>query len=186
MKSENKNKSWNHAIQEVHTCISKIHSYIRRSAPDTDINVGTFMIPTSKRKGRNVRHWLQHNLLFWQLSVFIGAYLINMTTFCKRSWYSPTPVLQLWNKICLNQYEIFIYLPKQAIKYTYTQTVQLDLMTTISYPMLTCSHPAQCQTADVSYTRACETSAGCLRSIYPSLGLRQLFGDVTMGQWRHN
>ena len=34
----------------------------------------------------------------------------------------------------------------------------------------------------VSYTRACETSAGCLRSIYPSLGMRQLFGDVTMGQ----
>ena len=33
----------------------------------------------------------------------------------------------------------------------------------------------------VSYTRACETSAGCLRSIYPSLGMRQLFGDVTMG-----
>ena len=31
-----------------------------------------------------------------------------------------------------------------------------------------------------------ETSAGCLRSIYPSLGMRQLFGDVTMGQWRHN
>ena len=23
-------------------------------------------------------------------------------------------------------------------------------------------------------------------SIYPSLGMRQLFGDVTMGQWRHN
>ena len=38
----------------------------------------------------------------------------------------------------------------------------------------------------VSYTRACETSAGCLRSIYPSLGMRQLFGDVTIGQWRHN
>ena len=38
----------------------------------------------------------------------------------------------------------------------------------------------------VSYTRVCETSAGCLRSIYPSLGMRQLFGDVTMGQWRHN
>ena len=31
-----------------------------------------------------------------------------------------------------------------------------------------------------------ETRAGCLRSIYPSLGMRQLFGDVTMGQWRHN
>ena len=38
----------------------------------------------------------------------------------------------------------------------------------------------------VSYTRACETSTGCLRSIYPSLGMRQLFGDITMGQWRHN
>ena len=38
----------------------------------------------------------------------------------------------------------------------------------------------------VLYTRAYETSAGCLRSIYPSLGMRQLFGDVTMGQWRHN
>ena len=36
-----------------------------------------------------------------------------------------------------------------------------------------------------SYSRACETSAGYLRSIYPSLGMRQL-GDVTMGQWRHN
>ena len=23
-------------------------------------------------------------------------------------------------------------------------------------------------------------------SIYSSLGMRQLFGDVTMGQWRHN
>ena len=34
----------------------------------------------------------------------------------------------------------------------------------------------------VSYTRVNETSAGCLRSIYPSLGMRQLFGDVTMGQ----
>ena len=33
----------------------------------------------------------------------------------------------------------------------------------------------------VSYTLGCETSAGCLRSIYPSLGMRQLFGDVTMG-----
>ena len=38
----------------------------------------------------------------------------------------------------------------------------------------------------VSYTRPCETSAGCLRSIYLSLGMRQLFDDVTMGQWRHN
>ena len=38
----------------------------------------------------------------------------------------------------------------------------------------------------VSYTWVYETSAGCLRSIYPSLGMRQLFGDVTMGQWRHN
>ena len=26
----------------------------------------------------------------------------------------------------------------------------------------------------------------CLKSIYPSLGMRQLFGDVTMGQWRHS
>ena len=34
--------------------------------------------------------------------------------------------------------------------------------------------------------QGCETSAGCLRSIYPSLGMRQLFGDVTIGQWRHN
>ena len=34
----------------------------------------------------------------------------------------------------------------------------------------------------VSYTRVYKTSAGCLRSIYPSLGMRQLFGDVTMGQ----
>ena len=33
----------------------------------------------------------------------------------------------------------------------------------------------------VSYTWACLTSAGCLRSIYPSLGMRQLFGDVTIG-----
>ena len=33
----------------------------------------------------------------------------------------------------------------------------------------------------VSYTRACETSAGYLRSIYPNLGMRQLFGDVTNG-----
>ena len=31
----------------------------------------------------------------------------------------------------------------------------------------------------VSHTRACETSAGCLRSIYPSLGMRQFW-------WRHN
>ena len=38
----------------------------------------------------------------------------------------------------------------------------------------------------VSYTRVSETSAGCLRSIYPSVGMIQLFGDVTMGQWRHN
>ena len=29
----------------------------------------------------------------------------------------------------------------------------------------------------VSHTRTCETNAGCLRSIYPSLGMRQLFGD---------
>ena len=43
-----------------------------------------------------------------------------------------------------------------------------------------------CSDAIVSYTRPCETSAGCLRSIYLSLGMRQLFGDVTMGQWRHN
>ena len=47
--------------------------------------------------------------------------------------------------------------------------------------------PRQCIVDSyVSYTRACETSGGCLRSIYPSLGMRQLFGDVTMGQWRHN
>ena len=38
----------------------------------------------------------------------------------------------------------------------------------------------------VSYTRVYKTSAGCLRSIDPRLGMRQLFGDVTMGQWRHN
>ena len=38
----------------------------------------------------------------------------------------------------------------------------------------------------VSYTRVYETSAGCLRSIYSSLGMRQLFDDVTIGQWRHN
>ena len=31
----------------------------------------------------------------------------------------------------------------------------------------------------------CDTSAGCLRSIYPSLGMRQHFGDVIMDQWRH-
>ena len=34
----------------------------------------------------------------------------------------------------------------------------------------------------VSYTRVYETSARCLRSIYPSLGMRQLFDDVTMGK----
>ena len=38
----------------------------------------------------------------------------------------------------------------------------------------------------ISYTRVYETSAGELRSIYPSLGMRQLFGDVTMGPWRHS
>ena len=35
------------------------------------------------------------------------------------------------------------------------------------------------QDCNVSYTLVSETSAGCLRSIYPSLGMRQLFGDVT-------
>ena len=39
---------------------------------------------------------------------------------------------------------------------------------------------------DKEFIRVYETSAGCLRSIYPRLGMRQLFGDVTMGQWRHN
>ena len=39
---------------------------------------------------------------------------------------------------------------------------------------------------NVSHAWTCETSAGCLRSIHPSLGMRQLFGDVTRGQWRHN
>ena len=34
----------------------------------------------------------------------------------------------------------------------------------------------------VSYIRVYETSAGCRRSIYPSLGMRQLFGDATMGR----
>ena len=38
----------------------------------------------------------------------------------------------------------------------------------------------------VLYTLVSETSAGCLRLIYPSLGMRQLFRDATMGQWRHN
>ena len=38
----------------------------------------------------------------------------------------------------------------------------------------------------VSCIRVYETSAEGLRSIYPSLDMRQLFGDVTMGQWRHN
>ena len=42
------------------------------------------------------------------------------------------------------------------------------------------------QDCSVSYTQVFETGAGCLRSIYPSLGMRQLFGDVTVGQWRHN
>ena len=42
------------------------------------------------------------------------------------------------------------------------------------------------QDCSVSYTRACKTNAGCLRSIYPSLGIRQLFGDITMAQWRHS
>ena len=37
------------------------------------------------------------------------------------------------------------------------------------------------QVCRVSYVRVYETSAGGLRSIYPSLGMRQLFGDVTMG-----
>ena len=27
---------------------------------------------------------------------------------------------------------------------------------------------------------------GCLRSIYPSLGMRQLFGDITRDKWHHN
>ena len=31
-----------------------------------------------------------------------------------------------------------------------------------------------------------ERFAQGLRSIYPSRGMRQLFDDVTMGQWRHN
>ena len=38
----------------------------------------------------------------------------------------------------------------------------------------------------VPYNWVCETSVGCLRSIYPSLGMIQLFGDVTMGKWRQN
>ena len=38
----------------------------------------------------------------------------------------------------------------------------------------------------VSHTRVYETSAGGLRSIHPSLGMRQLFSDVTMSHWRHN
>ena len=42
------------------------------------------------------------------------------------------------------------------------------------------------QNSSVSYTPAYETSARCLRSIYPSLDMRQLFDDVTMGQWRNN
>ena len=43
-----------------------------------------------------------------------------------------------------------------------------------------------CLVHPVSYTWVYKTSAGCLRLIYPSLGMRQLLGDVTMGQWRHN
>ena len=38
----------------------------------------------------------------------------------------------------------------------------------------------------VSYTRLCETSAGCLRSSDPTIGMRQLFRDATKDQWRHN
>ena len=38
----------------------------------------------------------------------------------------------------------------------------------------------------VSYMRVYEISAGGVRSIYPTLGIRLLFGDVTMNQWRHN
>ena len=36
----------------------------------------------------------------------------------------------------------------------------------------------------VSYTQPCETNAGCPRQCDPTL--RQLFGDVTKGQWCHN
>ena len=56
----------------------------------------------------------------------------------------------------------------------------------IDYPLWLGHQTLVCLVLIVSYTRACETSAGCLRSIYPSLGMRQLFGDVTIGQWRHN
>ena len=38
----------------------------------------------------------------------------------------------------------------------------------------------------VLYTPVFETSARCLRSIYLSLGMRQLFGNITMGWWHHN
>ena len=36
------------------------------------------------------------------------------------------------------------------------------------------------------YTQVYETNTGGLRSIYPSLEMRHLFGDVTMGQWHYN
>ena len=42
------------------------------------------------------------------------------------------------------------------------------------------------QDGSVSYTRVYETNAGDMRLIYPSLGMRQLFDDVTISQWRHN
>ena len=38
----------------------------------------------------------------------------------------------------------------------------------------------------MSYTRVFATSTGCLRSIDPSLGIKQPFGDITKGQWHHS
>ena len=40
--------------------------------------------------------------------------------------------------------------------------------------------------SEVSYTQQYETSAGCLRSVYPSLRMIQLFGDVTLSWASHN
>ena len=55
------------------------------------------------------------------------------------------------------------------------------LQSPISIPMLKIR-----RSQDISNIWVFETGAECLRSIYPSLGMRQLFGDVTMGKWRHN
>ena len=82
----------------------------------------------------------------------------------------------------IERYTKYIAVPSYALSFlqnTHTTGPRLNMKTVFT-------RYGDSHVKDISYTRVYETSTGCPISIYPSLGMRQLFGNVTMGRWRHN